>query len=188
MISFLKSRKPKSPKTALLVVDMQNGFVNHNSEHIVPNIRRLLERGGWDKIVFTRFLNRPDSPYVQWIGWSRFMERPETDIIEPLQFFAKTVIDKHGYSAFVPPLAKILEQGRIERVVICGVATDGCVLKTAVDAFEREIEPVVIADACASHAGATIHDAALLLIPRFIGRKQVRTTEDMLSEGSPAGA
>jgi nicotinamidase-related amidase len=187
MISFLKSRKVKSSKTALLVVDMQNGFVNHNSEHIVPNIRRLLERGGWDKIVFTRFINQPDSSYVRWIGWSRFMESPETDIIEPLRPYAKKIIDKHGYSAFVPSLAKILE-GRIERVVICGVATDGCVLKTAVDAFEREIEPVVVTDACASHAGATIHDAALLLIPRFIGRKQVRTTEDILSEVSPASA
>lgn len=188
MIRFRKPSSSHASATALLVVDMQNGFVNHNSEHIVPNIRRLLERGGWAAVVFTRFINRPESPYVRWIGWSRFMASPETDIIEPLRPFARQVVDKHGYTAFVPAVAKILEKGNIKRVVVCGVATDGCVLKTAVDAFERDIEPVVVADACASHAGPAIHDAALLLIPRFIGRKQVRTTDEVLADSGLSSA
>lgn len=184
MISFRRSTSGNA-STALLVVDMQNGFVNHNSEHIVPNIRRLLDRGGWSIVLFTRFINQPESPYVRWIGWSRFMASPETDIIEPLRPFAREVVDKHGYSAFVPAVGKLLSKRKIARVVLCGVATDGCVLKTAVDAFERDVEPVVVADACASHAGQAIHDAALLLIPRFIGRKQVRTTDEVLAEAQP---
>ncbi|HEY2092972.1 MAG TPA: isochorismatase family cysteine hydrolase [Thermoanaerobaculia bacterium] len=186
MIKLAKSSTPDNA-TALLVVDMQNGFVNHNSEHIVPNIRRLLELGAWSTVVFTRFLNQPDSPYVRWIGWSRFMASPEIDIIEQLEPFAEQIVDKHGYSAFVPEVGKILENALVKRIVVCGVATDGCVLKTAVDAFERNIEPVVVADACASHAGAAIHDAALLLIPRFIGRKQVRSTDEVIAEvGRPS--
>lgn len=182
MIRFRQPSDSLESATALFVVDMQNGFVNQNSAHIVPNIIRLLDRGGWSTVVFTRFINRPESPYVRWIGWSRFMASPETDIIDQLRPYARKVIDKKGYSAFVPAVAKFLEKRKIKRVVVCGVATDGCVLKTAVDAFEREIEPVVVADACASHAGSVVHDAALMLIPRFIGRRQVRTTDEVLAE------
>ncbi len=55
--------------------------------------------------------------------------------------------------------------------------TDICVLKTAVDAFERDLSPWVLKDACASHAGPEAHDAGLLITERFIGANQIiRTT------------
>jgi nicotinamidase-related amidase len=167
--------------TALLVVDMQNGFVNHNSEHIIPNVVRLIEAPNWAAVIFTRFVNQPESGYVKWIGWSRFMNSPEIDIIEPLRQYASISVDKGGYSALVPDVAELLRRRSVERIVICGVATDGCVLKTAVDAFEQDIEPIVVVDACASHAGLSVHEAALLLLPRFIGRGQLRTTEDVVA-------
>jgi len=65
-------------------------------------------------------------------------------------------------------------------LVLCGIATDGCVLKTAVDAFERGIEPVVVVDACASHAGNAVHEAGLLLLGRFIGAGQLRSVADFV--------
>jgi nicotinamidase-related amidase len=65
-------------------------------------------------------------------------------------------------------------------LVLCGIATDGCVLKSAVDAFERGIEPVVVTDACASHAGREIHEAGLLLLARFIGPGQLKSAADFV--------
>ena len=53
-------------------------------------------------------------------------------------------------------------------------------LKTAIDAFERGIEPVVVVDACASHAGREIHEAGLTLLRRFVGGRQLRTTAEVL--------
>jgi len=52
-------------------------------------------------------------------------------------------------------------------------------LKSAVDAFERDIEPVVITDACASHAGGAVHEAGLLLLGRFIGKDQLRLAAEL---------
>lgn len=164
----------------LLVVDMQNGFINDKTEHIIPTIKKLLDARKWKRVVFTRFINRPNSGYVQWIHWSRFMGPPETDIISDLQPYADAIVDKHGYTAFVDGLAELVVTEKVATVCICGVATDGCVLKTAVDAFERGIEPVVVVDACASHAGPAVHDAGLLLLGRFIGKGQLRTAEEVL--------
>lgn len=56
---------------------------------------------------------------------------------------------------------------------MCGIASDGCVLKTAVDVFEQGIVPVVLKDLTASHAGEAVHEAGILLISRFIGQDQV---------------
>ncbi|WP_280431477.1 isochorismatase family protein [Nocardia brasiliensis] len=38
------------------------------------------------------------------------------------------------------------------RLILCGIATDACVLKTALDAFERGYVPWVVRDAVASNA------------------------------------
>jgi len=68
----------------------------------------------------------------------------------------------------------------------CGIATDGCVLKTAVDLFEAGIRPVVLTDAVSSHAGDEVHQAGLLLISRFIGGEQLVTSEEWFPTRIPA--
>ncbi len=166
--------------TALVVVDMQNGFFNDNTRHILPFVQRLVGDDRWDVLAFTRFVNRPDSGYVRWMGWSRFMAPPEIDIIDPLRPLARDVFDKCGYSAFTPEFCRFISERETQKLVLCGVATDGCVLKTAIDAFERGIEPVVVVDACASHAGPEIHEAGLTLLRRFVGGRQLRTTAEVL--------
>lgn len=169
-------------RAMLLVVDVQNGFVNEHTRHVVTIINRLIgafsARG--EPLAFTRFVNTPDSGYARWIGWTRFMQAPENDLCDALHVGSAPVFIKHGYTAFTPEFESFLRAQRIERLVLCGIATDGCVLKSAVDAFERGIEPVVVTDACASHAGREIHEAGLLLLGRFIGTGQLRTLEDFV--------
>ena len=172
-------------KNLLLIVDMQNGFVTEKVQHIVPNIKKLItsfkQKG--DSIAFTRFINYRDSSWEKWIKWSRLMEEPEISIIDELSGYADNVFDKVGlYSAFTKEFESFIEANKIETIYICGVATDGCVLKSAVDSFEKKIEPVVIEDACYSHAGKEVHEAGLLLISRFVGKYQLKTTGEVLDD------
>lgn len=171
--------------TALVVIDMQNGFLNSSTEHIVPAISNLLDNAEQHGIpvAFTRFINRPDSGWVRWIRWSRFMTSPEIDLIPTLAARACLTFDKSAYTAFVPAFCDFIGKRAITRIVLCGVATDGCVLKTAVDAFERGIQPIIVADACASHAGADLHSAGLLLASRFIGKRQIVSVKDVIEHG-----
>lgn len=169
--------------TALLVVDMQNGFVTEECRVILPNVKALIDtsRKRNHKILFTKFINEEDSGYVKWIGWRRLMHSPETDLIPELIEYDSLAHHKTQYSSFTPEVEALLRTRQTDRVVLCGVATDGCVLKTAVDAFERGIEPIVAVDACHSHAGREVHEAGLLLLGRFIGKRQLRTTAELLS-------
>jgi nicotinamidase-related amidase len=166
----------------LLVVDVQNGFVNAHTRHVIEPINRLIgaffERG--DPMAFTRFVNTPGSGYQRWIGWTRFMHGPENDLHNAIDARAGPVFVKHGYTAFTTEFENYLREQQVERLVLCGIATDGCVLKSAVDAFERGIEPVVVTDACASHTGGDIHEAGLLLLGRFIGTGQLKSVAEFV--------
>lgn len=167
--------------TLLLVVDVQNGFVNEHTRHVIEPVNALIhaftDRGA--PVAFTRFVNVKGGGHERWIGWGRFMEEPENALYGALEADDHPVFVKHGYTAFTPEFEGYIDGLGIERLVICGIATDGCVLKSAVDAFERDIEPVVVTDACASHAGEAVHEAGLLLLGRFIGKGQLRSAADL---------
>ena len=168
--------------TALVVVDMQNGFLNEKSRHIIPSVVNLVEQmSNRDvPVLFTKFQNKPCSQYERLIGWQRLRESPEIDLTPELSTFAREVFVKNFYSAFTDAFSQRVQEAGWTNLVLCGVATDGCVLKTAIDAFERDLTPFIVADACASHAGQAVHDAGLLLAGRFIGKPQIVTTEAIL--------
>ncbi|MGH3616310.1 MAG: isochorismatase family cysteine hydrolase [Pseudonocardia sp.] len=170
--------------TALIVVDVQNGFVRPRSRHVVPAIVSLVRQwqaaGG--TTVFTRYLNYENSPYERIIGWKRMRETPETELIPELAPYvgSSTVLDKTIYSTFTSEGVELIERNGWTDLVICGIATESCVCKTAVDAFERNITPWVVTDACASHAGEEAHAAGLLVTGRFIGPNQLITTDEVI--------
>lgn len=58
---------------------------------------------------------------------------------------------KPKHSAFYEtPLESLLSDLKVRRLVLCGIAGDGCVHSTATDAHIREYEAVVLRDATAS--------------------------------------
>ena len=166
-----------APGSLLLVVDVQNGFVNEHTEHVLAPVNALIAvfRRRRAPIALTQFVNTPGSGYTRWLGWTRFMQAPENAIHEGVDAGDAPVFVKHGYTAFTDEFTRFVDEHSIDRLVLCGIATDGCVLKSAVDAFERGIEPVVVRDACASHAGPAVHEAGLLLLGRFIGPHQLKS-------------
>jgi nicotinamidase-related amidase len=173
-------------KAALIVVDMQNGFLNHHTEHLVAKVAGLIDR--WSAtgqpVVFTRYLNHPGSPFERLIHWTRLQTSPETDIAPGLLAHveqAVAVIDKPAYSWFTPQAASLAAEERWSDLVFCGVATESCVLKSAADAFERGFTPWIVSDACASDAGPEIHDAGLRIARRFIGSGQLVTSDQLLA-------
>lgn len=168
----------------LLVIDLQNGFVTDKTTHILPGVKHLMATFARADlpVAFTRFINQPNGAHVNWIGWSRLMAAPEIDLVAEVQDQAINVFDKPAYTAFTAAFTQFVELNAIDTLVLCGIATDGCVLKTAVDAFERTIKPLVVQDACASHAGHELHLAGLQLLARFIGKRQIVTIQEVVQQ------
>jgi nicotinamidase-related amidase len=97
----------------LVVVDAQNGFVNHHSEHVVPVITTLAAKwlAAGRPVIFTRYHNDPGSPFERYFSWTRLREPPETDIVPELASLAPrahAVIDKPGYTLFTPEAEKLI--------------------------------------------------------------------------------
>lgn len=71
------------------------------------------------------------------------------------------VVDKHRYSAFIGTrLAQLLRSHDIRTIVVCGVATTGCVESTIRDGFMLDHYVVIAGDACGDYEQHR-HEAAL---------------------------
>lgn len=158
----------------LLVVDVQNGFINRETAHIPQKIRNLLDEGRFKNVIFTKFINQRGSFYETEIGWHECYTSPDTDIVPDLVEFAENIIVKHGYTSFTQEFRIILNEIDAKTIYIVGIETDACVLKTALDAIEMNCTPIVLKDLCASMSGNIFHENALDLLKKLIGSQNVQ--------------
>jgi nicotinamidase-related amidase len=162
----------------LLVVDVQQGFINEFTRHIPGRIRQLIETGDYAPVLYTRFVNSSGSPYQTLLRWHACTAPPETELVDELVSLAEpdNVFVKDGLAGVPDELARRLRDERPAQVNVVGIDTDMCVLKMALDVFDLGIEPVVLVDCCASTAGLQAHLAGLAILSRNIGPYQLRLT------------
>lgn len=158
---------------AVVVVDAQKGFVTKYSKHIIPRIKQLLARGKFKYVLFTQFVNRKNSSFRKIMRWERMKTSPEIDIVTELKPYAKRVFTKNNYTAFTPSFLRYLQKYKIKKLYVVGIDTECCVLKTAVDAFEKGFTPYVLIYYCASHSSPSWHRKGITLLEKYIGKRQV---------------
>lgn len=170
------------PKTAaLLIIDVQNGFVkNENTKSIVPSINHLIKTFGQGRVLASKFVNPRGGLWEKLMNWHALKEPPETDFYPELSVPAGSAYAKQAYSAWNEVVQGFCKEHGITELFLCGIDTDQCVLATAIDVFSAGIRPVVITDCCASSAGTAFHDAALMLLERLIGKEQLVTSANLL--------
>jgi ureidoacrylate peracid hydrolase len=80
------------------------------------------------------------------------------------------VVVKQRYSPFLgTDLDIIIRTLGIKTVVLVGVNTNNCVLCTAFEAFNRDLEVILLEDCCASMNGTRFHEMALEQIRTSLG-------------------
>jgi nicotinamidase-related amidase len=81
------------------------------------------------------------------------------------------VLLKHRYSAFDhTALDLLLEQLHVDRLVLIGAATEGCIVQTAIDAREHGLKATIVADACAT-TDPELETIALHYADRVVGAR-----------------
>ena len=139
--------------TALLVIDVQNWFLEWHpwmtasGEEIVPAIQALLvmARGAGVHIIYIRDLSldqRGDNETT--LAIPEDIAAEDGDAV-----FTKTI----GDAISNPDLVEHLEMNGIDRLLISGIASDGCVTSTVRSAYRAGYELLIIADAHAHSAG-----------------------------------
>jgi len=165
-------------KKALIVIDVQKGFLNKLTNKIPEKTRSfvLRKKDNYDLILFTKYVNHSKSNFVKNLKWKGFMEKKETDIVDELKKFtnSKNLFQKDTYGSFVDNrVYTILRKNKIKQVDLTGIDTENCVLTFARDAFDRGFKVRVFKDLCASHSDQKLHLAALKIIKRNIGNVKV---------------
>ncbi len=166
---------PVPPRSALVVVDVQRGFLNDHTRDVAGRIADLLRTDGhrFAVVVASRFVNEQDSLFRRVLE-SRSMTAPEEiELCPGIAADGLVVLDKTGYSAFDERLVRVVHEHGVERLYLCGVDTDQCVLHTALDAWDARVRPLVLGDWCASAGGPDQHEAALTILRRAIGVQSV---------------
>ena len=158
-------------KECLLIVDVQKGFINEHTKHLPGKINNLYK--SYDKVFATKFYNKLDSFYDTLINWGRVRKATEEFELAFIPEERTEILEKSVYSCVNPFFLEKLNALGIKKVDICGIDTDICVTKCAVDLFENGIVPVVLEEYCASTAGPNAHKCGIATIKRFIGAKQV---------------
>ncbi len=196
-------------RAALLIVDMQNGFVEPGAPLEVPMARAQLPviRGLLDAwrarglpAIFTAFCVAPDFRYPFYWTMARqrgldleapasmfWPGRPETAIAPALAPRpGERVVEKFGYDAFAnTELEQILRGLGVTDLVVAGTVVNWCVDSTVRGAFHRFYNVVVVADGVSGydHAGLSgeqWRQAELDLFAEAFGR--VLTAEQVMKE------
>jgi nicotinamidase/pyrazinamidase len=167
-------------RTALVVVDLQNDFADPagslsvaGGDAIVPtvnaHVREAIEEGAL--VIATQDWHPESTPHfakdggvwpVHCVGGTWGAElHPAFELPADAPRVRKGTNGEDGYSGFtmsdpatgeeIPTeLEGLLREQGIERVVVCGLATDHCVKATALDASRLGFETVVLAEAVAA--------------------------------------
>lgn len=161
-------------RKALIVIDVQKGFVNSRTKKIIGNIKNYIKKHSknYEVVVYTKYYNHKSSNFVKHLDWHGFMDKKQTDFVDEIVEFTnnKNVFIKDTYGSFVDnKLMNFLKKHKIQQVELAGFDTENCVLTFARDAFDRGFSVVVYKDLTASHSMPKLHRAALEIIENNIG-------------------
>jgi nicotinamidase-related amidase len=185
---------------ALLVVDLQNQFVEEGAvlevpqaRDVMPKVRQLLSacRDLGVPVLYTALVHEAPEALPRFYELFPFLKgqayRPGTREVgiyaEVAPHEGEVVVNKAQYSAFEGTnLSSMIEKlggddAGVDTLILVGCVTNACVESTARDAFHKGYRVVVVSDACAA-VFPDLHDATLKNVRHGFGR--VMTADEVV--------
>lgn len=170
-------------RTALVIIDMQRGFIKASTVHLVIDIASFIEKNKdkFDDIVGTRYINHENTACYRFEGWKKCMEgSTEAQMVPELEKYCTRIFDKSQYSCWTKEFQEYAEP--FDKLYFVGVNTGCCVLHSAFDAYNNLKDCAVIRDLCGSTSGEHSHQAALQVLEECITKQRVILKDDFAIE------
>jgi nicotinamidase-related amidase len=151
--------------TAVVVVDVQNGFCHPDGSLYAPGSEAAVEpvtdlvaraRDAGARVVYTRDVHPPEQfedahYYDEFERWGKHVVEGswEAELVDDLDVRdGDHVVVKHTYDAFYrTDLEGYLDTHGVDDLLFCGTLANVCVLHTAGSAGLRDYRPVLVEDA-----------------------------------------
>lgn len=172
-------------RKALVVIDMQEGFINNNTRNLVGRMNKFIDehKNGFEVIIATQYVNHEKTPCYIFEGWKDCMKgTKEANVIDSVLHRVDCVIEKDVYSCWNDKLVDILRKHNTDKVYFIGVNTGCCVLHSAFDAYNDLQDCAVIEDLCGSTSGLNSHRAAIQVLRECITEQRVIKSEHFNEE------
>ena len=165
----------------VLVVDMVVGFMEpgHNlycgdeARQIIPKVQQLIEReqAAGAEVIFICDTHDPDDLEFQMFPVHCVRGTEEAEVIEELSGYDGSILRKRRYSAFFETdLEQRLADLAPDKIIVCGVCTDICVMHTTSDARNRDYVVEVPTD-CVASFDPEAHAYALSHMEKILGAR-----------------
>ncbi len=174
-------------KRILLVVNMQKGFCEAPGvKNLVSSIDNILTKRYFDIVIGSVFTNTLNSMFDRMLCYKGMIKHDDTIFAINVFDTMDCYFDTYDYScvneSFISKLCSLNSGKYPEQIYIAGASTEGSITKIALDLFERNIRPVIMAGYCASIYGSIYHEAALLSLSKSIGEDQIMRNHVLSSE------
>ena len=127
----------------LIVIDMQKGFMtNKNYENLNFKVENLITSSNYDKVIYTKFINKKNSLYETKIKWTGLQDKESQEFSINVPENA-TIFTKYGYGLTSRQLNQIKRLG-VDSVDICGLQTTCCVYAISLQLFDIGIYPNIL--------------------------------------------
>lgn len=167
----------------LVIVDMQEGFMNKETEHLRAKLQEFLKekQSFFDYIVATRYVNHENTACSVFEGWTGCMEGSgEEDLINEVRTSDLcAVFTKDKYSCYNSELKDFIKSNDIDKLYYVGVNTGCCVLHSAFDSYSDLVDSYVIEDLCGSTSGKHSHDCAIQILKECITEQRIIASDSI---------
>ena len=158
-------------KKLLLVIDVQNDFVNDLTRETLKKIEELVKSKQFTTVAFTKFINSYNNRFYKDINYRGCSTEKGVSIAIDTEDYK--IFNKNVYTALTDEFISYLKNESIEEIYLCGFDTNACVLKTALDLFEQGYDFYILKDYCMSSFSKEIHNNALDILKLLVGNKRV---------------
>lgn len=166
-------------KSALIIIDMQKGFINDNTKDLPAKIVDFVNknRDKFEVIISTAYINHKNTACYIFENWTECMSgSEEVEILDEIKNITDIFIEKDVYSCYSLNLELLLRDKGIEKLYFCGVNTGCCVLHSVFDFYNLLYDSSVISDLCASTSGKLSHQAAIQVLSECITKQRIITS------------
>jgi nicotinamidase-related amidase len=161
-------------KTALVIIDMQKGFINSHTKHLPKKIADFIDNNEFDEIIGTQYINHPNTACYKFEGWKGCMDwSDEVDIVPELADKIQTIFKKDTYSCWNNPFERYIRFQEFDKLYFVGVNIGCCVLASVFDAYNSLQDCAVISDLCGTTSGVVSYNAALQVLRENITKERV---------------